>query len=322
MSVGSIGEGEIRLPYYLGVDLGGTQVRAGVLTEDGKLLARESRLTEAQNGLEAVLGNLNGVVERTLAAVGIGLPDVEAIGLSVPGPLDRVRGLVLNPPNLPGWREVPVVEIVGRRFGRPVFLENDANAAALGEARRGAGRGRSPLFYVTVSTGIGAGIVLDNRIYHGFSDAAGELGQTVVDPEGVPCGFGRRGCLESVASGSGILRLAREMRPQETFNGAEDVFARAEAGEAWARGLVQGAAATLGRALGNAVNLLNPAAVVIGGGVSRAGPIWWEPLRRELERTALPVSLKGLSLGPAALGDDAGLVGVGLLASEGLAAHS
>lgn len=305
------------MAFYLGVDLGGTRVRAGVLTEDGQLLARESRSTGAQNGPEAVLANLNEVVSVSLATIGIGPREVTAIGLGAPGPLDRSRGLVLSPPHLPGWREVPVVEIVSRRWGRPVFLENDANAAAIGEARLGAGRGRSPLLYVTVSTGIGAGIVLDDHLYRGFSDAAGELGQIVIDPEGAPCGFGRRGCLESVASGSGVLRLAREMRPGENFTGAEEVFAQAEAGQAWALSLVQGSAMAVGRALGNAINLLNPAVVVVGGGVSRAGPIWWEPLRREVDRTAWPTSLRNLSFGPAALGDDAGVVGAGLLAIQG-----
>ena len=306
------------MAFYLGIDLGGTRVRAGVITELGEVVARRAHPSRAAEGPEAVFAQLNLAVSECLAGAGRSPAEIEAIGMGAPGPLDRSRGLVLHPPNLPGWDEIPVVEILQARWGRPVFLENDANAAAIGEARRGAGQGRSPVFYVTVSTGIGAGIVNEDRLYRGFSDAAGELGQTIIDPQGPPCGFGRRGCLEEVASGGGLLRQAQRLHPGQDFQGAEDIFAYAEKGETWARSLVLAGAMAVGRAIGNAINLLNPAAVVIGGGLSRAGAIWWDPLRREVDRTALPVSRAGLNLGPAALGDDAGLVGAALLARDGL----
>lgn len=302
--------------FFLGIDLGGTRVRAGVVSE-GRLLGRSVGPSRAAEGPEAVLKQIRAVAAEALSAAGIRRDELSALGLAAPGPLDYRRGVILNPPNLPGWDGVGVADILVESFGVPVFLENDANAAAYAEAVYGTGRGVSSLFYVTVSTGIGAGLVLDGRLYRGADGGAGELGQIVVDPAGRPCFAGRRGCLEAEASGRAMVERAREIWPERAWGGAEEVVALA-ASEPRAREIVTAAARWVGLSLGNVANLLNPAVIAIGGGVSGAGEIWWKPMREMLDRVTIPSARRGLRVERTALGDDGGILGAARLAAERL----
>ncbi len=236
---------------------------------------------------------------------------VRAIGLAVAAFVDAHQGRLLHAPNLPGWHHVPLAAEIGRLWRVPVHLLNDANAAALGEAYAGAGRGYDPLLFVTVSTGVGGGLVHAGRLWAGAHGLAGEIGHWTVDPTGPRCSCGGRGHVEAFASGWALAQQARAHtgRPWE----AREVAAAAAAGQTWAQHLLRAAAAVVGRVLADACHLLDPAAVVIGGGVSRSGPMWWQALRQAY-REQLVHPAWAVPLLPAALGEDAGLHGAALAA--------
>jgi glucokinase len=193
----------------LAIDIGGTKLAAGVVDPAGTMRLRAEVPTRAAEGLEPVLGRIIGLGRELLERAAASGLVVRRIGVGCAGPVDRRRGMVFNPPNLPGWERVALVERIRAALGLPTILENDANAAALGEYRYGAGRGAGSLVYYTVSTGIGGGIVLDGKVWHGLADAAGEVGHVTVRPDGPRCGCGNRGCLEAMASGPSMVRRTR-----------------------------------------------------------------------------------------------------------------
>jgi len=197
------------------VDLGGTHIRSALINEEGEILARAERETLAHEGPEAVIGRIEACIRDVARGT-------EAISIAAPGPLDPWKGIVHQAPNLPGWREVPLADILHRDFKVPVHLNNDANLAALGEHRFGAGQGRNDLIYLTISTGIGGGIISQGRLLIGAKGLAGEVGHMTLEPEGPPCGCGGRGHLEALASGTAITRRAVE----EIEKGAETSITR------------------------------------------------------------------------------------------------
>lgn len=271
-----------------------------------------------------------------------------AVGVSFGGPVDASRGLVRLSHHVPGWEETPLRDQLQAEFGVPVAVDNDANVAALGEWRYGAGQGCASLLYVTVSTGVGGGWVLDGRVWSGADGMAGEIGHTVVRPGGEPCVCGKRGCVEAEACGVAIGRKAgrrlRELlenvdaresrselrRPPEPDAGAvlyqlcagrpeavtgEMVARAAAAGDALAQAVLEDAAQALGAGLGTAINLMNPERIVLGGGVTKSGERWWQVVRAVAREHALPQMR--VEIVPAGLGDDAPLWGAAALA-EGL----
>jgi len=309
----------------LAIDIGGTKLAAGVVDPAGGMRLRAEVPTRAAEGLEPVLGRIvdlgRGLLERAAAA---GLA-VRRIGVGCAGPVDRRRGLILNPPNLPGWERVALVERIQGDLGLPVTLENDANAAALGEYRYGAGRGAGSLVYYTISTGIGGGIVLDGRLWHGLADAAGEVGHVTVRPDGPLCGCGNRGCLEAVASGPSLVRRAREAlragRPSRlggmpSFTAVELVEA-ARGGDGLAREIWDEAVGCLGLGIAAVITTLAPERIVVGGGVSRAGEFLFEPLRQAVRRHVRLVPVESVPILPAALGADVGILGAAAVAMGG-----
>jgi glucokinase len=308
---------------FLGVDLGGTKILTALVGEGGEVLAR-ARAATPQDGPAAVMDAIAATVEDACRAGGVEVREVAAVGAGAPGPLDPVSGVVFQPPNLAGWRDVPLRDLLVARFGLPSIVENDANAAALGEHWVGAGAGVDDLVYITVSTGIGGGLILRGRIYHGVSGTAGEVGHMVIDPSGPRCPCGRRGCLEALASGTAIGRAAREAvaagRPTAlaALAGggltAAEVARAASEGDAVAREVYARAAAALGAGVTNLVNLLNPAMVVLGGGVMRAGELLLGPVRRIVRQEAFDRPGAVVQIVPARLGDDAGAVGAAAVA--------
>lgn len=297
-----------------GIDLGGTLMRVAVADGRGQIRHQQKRLTGAQRGPEAVIEDLVEGVRNAAKAAGLRVPDLEALVVGVPGPVDTRRGTVLTPPNLPGWHHVPLAAILRRRLRVRAYLENDANLAAVGEHRRGAGRGADNLIYVTISTGIGGGLILDGRLYRGSTGTAGEVGHMVVVPDGPRCSCGNRGCLEAVASGTGIARRARVLmqgrrRPGATPVSAEWVVTAARAGDRLAAAVLIEAGTALGRALGSLVNLLNPEVIILGGGVSQAGRLLMSPMRASLADASFPEARAATRIVRARLGQDAGLVG-------------
>jgi glucokinase len=308
---------------YGAIDLGGTKVRAIVGDLDGNILGEIIRPSEAGEGPEAVIDRMIETLEAAATKAGVSLGDVRAVGVASPGALDLVHGRVQEAPQLPGWDGVPLVEIMSKRLGIPVLLENDANAAALGENRFGAGRGTRFLIYLTISTGVGGGIIIEGKVYHGVSGAAGELGHMVVWFNGPRCLCGERGCLEAIASGTGISWRAREMVEHGQAPGlaavlrekgeldADEVADAARAGDLDARRLFEEAGLYLGVALANYVNIFNPEMIVLGGGVlTGAGDLFFDHAERIMRQLARKESLKHVRLERAALGDRSGPLGM------------
>lgn len=302
----------------IALDLGGTQFRVAVGTGEGVIEWRTSRATRAERGQDAVLRDIYDTVDEALAAVS-DRETVRGIAVGAPGPLDPWAGVLHNPPNLPGWDTVPIRKLFEERYGLRTVVGNDANLAAVGEHSYGAGRGIADLVYVTVSTGIGGGIIADNRLQLGHRGFAGEIGHMTIDLNGPVCACGNVGCLESLASGTAIARMARE----QVERGIEMALNRGDpegitarmVTEAASRGdeacirILRSAGLALGVGMVNLAHILNPQRIIIGGGVSNAGRLLWEPMLEVLERRTLTPSRKGLDIVPASLGDDAGLLG-------------
>jgi glucokinase len=303
---------------YLGVDLGGTKILTAVVDEHGRVLHRV-RVATPPSGPDDVIEAIASTVDRVMADAGIAPGAIPAIGVGAPGPSDPRTGVVFEPPNLPGWRNVPLAERLTAYLRVPVHVENDANAAALGEHWAGAGAGVRDLVYITVSTGVGGGLILDGRLYHGASGTAGEVGHMLVEPGGPRCGCGRLGCLEAVASGTAIAREARaavaEGRPTAlsvvpaSDLDAEAVARAASDGDPAAREIYARVGAAMGAAVTNLVNLLGPEVVIIGGGVARAGELVFAPVRRIVREEAFERPGTIVRIVPAALGADAGVIG-------------
>jgi glucokinase len=301
----------------VGIDLGGTQLRVAVADDRGRLRTVVRQPTEAARGRQHVIDRIVAAVGEALKEDGTPARRVRALGIGLPGPVDPAAGLVISPANLPGFRNVPLNRILTRATGIPSFLHHDAHLAALGEHRRGAARGTSELIYVTVSTGIGAGLILRGELYAGAHGSAGEVGHIVVQRDGPRCTCGNRGCLEAIASGTGIARAARESAaetPSSALHGmehphAEDVARAARAGDELANAILVNAGTYLGLAMGTLVNLFNPEVIVLGGSVLKAGNLLLRPMRRSMIASSWKAARRGLRIVRPALGDDVGLIG-------------
>lgn len=308
-----------------GVDLGGTKIYTALADSRGRIVSEVKVPTGAGEGPEAVIRRIARTVKQAAGrAMAPGMP--AALGIGAPGPLDPHTGVVHNAPNL-GWRNVPLGGMLEDILGIPVLVENDANLAALGEYSLGAGRGCRHMVYVTVSTGVGGGIILDGKIYRGAGGGAGEVGHLVVLPDGPPCGCGRRGCLEALASGTAMAARARELVDKglgrsilREAGGNRDaitavsVSGAAAAGDPEAGEIIARAGAYLGIGLAGVVNLLNPERLVLGGGALAAGRQLWEHMQRELSARTLPAALGQLTVARAGLAGKSGLMGAVTLA--------
>jgi glucokinase len=302
-----------------GIDIGGTKIAIALENGARERVAARRLPTEVRLGPERILENICRAVEEMLAETGTNLT---SIGVGCPGPIDIARGLVLSPANLPDWSDFPIVGIIEKRFGVPVVLDNDANAAALGEYFYGAGRGFKDMFYVTISTGIGGSIICDGRIHHGVQAGAGEVGHTIVDPDGVQCRCGTHGCLETIASGTGIARRMRETlaannggtKPGEVTS--ETVVELVRNGDAAAQAVWDETIKFLAIGIGNAITIIAPEAVIIGGGVSEAGELLLAPLRRAITKNVTMVPIDQVEILRASLGSDSGVCGALMLAQQ------
>ena len=318
----SAGEGR----WIVGVDIGGTNIVVGIIDKDGgEPIGLRTLPTEAGLGSDFVVRRVASMVEDairdTLAARGGTRADVLGVGIGSPGPLDRERGLVLKTPNL-GWTNLPLRDLVSDAVGLPATLDNDANCATYGEWWLGAGQGVSHLVGITLGTGIGGGIVLDGEIVHGASDAAGEIGHMTIEFTGRKCKCGNYGCLEAYCSGPNIAARAREGLEAgyesvltELVGGQLDRITAATVYEAcvlndpYANEVMAETAKILGAGLANIINVLNPEAIVIAGGVTRAGEHLFAPLRSEVRRRAFRSAYDACRILPAQLPETAGMIG-------------
>lgn len=316
-------------PWILAIDLGGTSIRAARADATGRLHQVVRVPTQAHQGPERVISRIVELLGQLLPPEGWGA--VRGLGVSVAGPLDPYLGILLTPPNLPGWRDVPLKEILERKLGVGAFLGNDANLAALAEHAYGAGRGVDDLVYLTVSTGIGGGIILGGELLLGAGGLAGEVGHMTILEGGPQCNCGNYGCLEALASGTAIARRAREMLAEEPASimlqlvqgdasqiTAEIVGQAAQRGDGFALQVMAEAGHYLGVGVLNLVHIFNPRRVVIGGGVAQAGELLLEPARRVVTARAMPNFLADLEVVPGLLGDDAGLLGAVALVRRAL----
>jgi len=317
---------------YLGaVDLGGTKILSVVADEQGSILGEDRRATEAAEGPEAGLEHIAASLEAALAAAGLGRDDLRAVGVCSPGPIDPARGVLPEASNLPGWIDVPIRQYLTDRLGVPAILEHDATAAAYGEFVYGAGRGCRHIVYITVSTGIGGGLVLDGQLYRGASGAAGELGHITIDADGPLCFCGKPGHVEGLASGRAIARegqavLARGGSPlmarlaqEEGEVTAATVHRAADAGDTEAVRILERAGYYLGIGLAAYVDIFNPEVIIIGGGLRHIRDHYLGPAEQEMARRAMQESLKAVRLVEAELGDYSGAMGVVALLREGTA---
>lgn len=304
----------------VGVDLGGTQIRAALADAQDKIIQRVSQPTIADEGPEAVLGRIKEAIRRVLPAE---IGKVGAIGFAAPGPLDPWKGIIMDAPNLPGWKNVSLKDLMEEEFGLPVFVGNDANLAALAEQRFGAGQGAADLIYITVSTGIGGGIIADNRLLLGAQGFAAEVGHQTIEAHGPRCNCGNIGCLEALAAGPAIARRARELIKDGTETAitelvggdldritAKEVNQAAQAGDPMAIEIFRQAGFYIGIGIVNLLHILNPSLIVIGGSVAKAGDLLFEPVRATVrERAMASYYWENTPILPATLGDDAGLLG-------------
>jgi glucokinase len=315
---------------YIGVDVGGTSIRAARFSGDSHIPAVKTKIpTQAAKGVEAVLQRIEMVIREV---AGDGLLGVTAVGMALPGPMDPHTGILLSAPNLPGWENLPLQRMMEERIGRPFFLGNDANLAALGEWKFGAGRGHQDVLYLTLSTGIGGGVISGGRMLVGARGLAAEVGHMLAIPDGPLCSCGQRGHLEAVASGSAIARVARaklkagdgsDSEIWELAGGELEavtsavVGAAAVAGDEFAGRLIVETGAFIGRTLSSLLHIFNPSIIIFGGGVSMLGDVILDPVRAAVRRYAISEAYwKSCPIVLAALGDDAGLVGAGALAME------
>ncbi|MCA0294477.1 MAG: ROK family protein [Actinobacteria bacterium] len=314
----------------LALDIGGTKVAVAVVTADGRTHGLLVEPTHRDRGPADVIRRLFDMGHRSLRAAGLTAP-VEAVGISCGGPLDARAGILISPFHLPGWIDIPITELASREFGLPAVLQNDASTAALAEYRYGAGRGLGTVVYLTISTGVGGGFVIDGELYRGAAGNGGEPGHITVRAGGRPCSCGRRGCLEAYCSGNNIGRRGAEAAAAAHAAGratllaglttvtAQDVSRAAAAGDPVAGEVWDETTALLGQALTDLVNVLEPDAVILGGGVTRAGAMLLDPVRQAVKEGAMGPAGDAVTVTLAALGDEVCVVGAGAIAHDRLA---
>lgn len=317
----------------LAIDLGGTHIRAAYVSPDLVVAPRRAVDTNDQEGVDAVVERICSLATEVRdAARRDGLSDPVGVGISSPGPLDPWHGVVVAPPNLAGWRDVPLTDRVEAAIGLPAFLERDTNVAVMAEWRHGAARGIDDAIYITVSTGIGGGIVIGGRPLIGRDGTAGEVGHMTVEIDGPLCGDGAPGHVEAIGSGTALARegralveggrsalLARIYRSSgEPELSAEHVAQAADQGDAACRALLDRAWVAIGALCASLVNLLNPEAIVLGGAIAAHRPELFDVVRREIQRRAFPAPARRVRVMPAEHADDVSLIGLLPIVNERL----
>jgi len=305
--------------HVVGIDIGGTKLAVVVADKHGNILTKVRKPTEAHRGRAQAIDAILAMVAEGVASAGLKWEQISGIGVSCGGPLDTKTGIVYSPPNLPGWDAVPLKRLIEDAFGIPTVIENDANAGALAEWRFGGGRGYDHVVYMTMSTGIGGGIVVGGQVYHGANDSAGEVGHQILLPDGPPCGCGKRGCLEALCSGPAIARRAQaavkahsNTRILALAGGqidavkSEHVVDAARDGDELAMRLVGETAYYMGWGIANLVNILNPDIVLIGTIAIAAGDLLLNPIRETVRQMAMQRPAEVVKIMPAQLGERIG----------------
>lgn len=309
-------------PLVLGVDMGGTKILTAVIDSAGTILSSDYVATPAEGdykeGVAAILASL----QRSLQGAGLSLSNISAVGLGIPGISNPETGILFTSPHLPQWHNIPVRDLIENQTGLKTFLVNDANAAAVGELAFGAARGACNFIYVTISTGIGGGIIINGELYTGTCGTAGEIGHMTIDDNGLLCNCGNRGCWETLASGTALARIARERLVEGVQSSilhhaggkmenitAEIVHEAAVAGDRLALQLIEQTGIYIGVGLVNLIDVFNPECIVIGGGLAQIGDMLLEPAFRIVKERAYSENVRCLRLLKAELGGNSGVLG-------------
>ncbi len=311
----------------IGIDVGGTNVKIALVSDKGKIIYSNSIPTRAEMGYEYTINSMKDAVKDLLKETKLEPKNVEGVGFGFPGQIDCQKGIVRLAPNIPGWINVPIAEIMEKEFGIPTRVDNDVRTATLGELNYGAGVGCQNLVCITVGTGIGSGLVINGKLVRGASNAAGELGHIKLNMQGGPlCGCGDRGCLEAYASGPSIVAMAEEYikggkstKYRELANPeitSYIVAVAAKEGDPVAKQIFRIMGEYIGMGLTSVVNLLNPEKIIIGGGVAEAGDILFDPIRETIQKRAMRIQREAVEIVPAQLGNTAGVIGASLLIKQ------
>ena len=309
----------------IGVDIGGTSVKLGVVDGAGKLLMRDNFSTKELKGRKAMIKKLVECIQALVKQAEAKGMKVRGVGVGAPGPIEVEKGFVYFFPNIPGWKNTPFKQLLEKRLKMPVRIDNDANAMALGEYLFGAGKGADSLVALTLGTGIGGGIVMNGKLFHGHTYSAAEMGHMVINEKGPLCACGNRGCVETyVGNGYFAAEVKRRLNA-----GAKSILSQwikkgevltpllvkqaAWKGDDFSKKMWEETAEHLATALAALVNILNPERIVIGGGISQQAGVLFKPLIRALNRKAFPIAVRSVKVVPAKLGADAGLIGAAAL---------
>ena len=309
-------------PYAVGIDVGGTKIAAGLVNRSGRIHHRYITHAHSERDPEFVIDAIVQAYRALIEGSDVRPADIEAVGLGFPGNTNGAAGVVLSCSNLPAWDNVPLRDIVAARIGMQVLLENDANLCAVGEHRYGAGRGVRNMCYVTISTGFGMGIIIENRLYAGHNGMAGELGHVVIAPGGPYCSCGKRGCLMAYASGIGLSRMVYEqleagaetaLRDRVPSDGkrvpGEVIALAASEGDEVAQEIIRTAGTYAGIGLSVAVQILNPELIVVGGGLTLIGAMLEESMLTAMQEHTQPGLRDTVTIKPSELGNDLGILG-------------
>lgn len=311
----------------IGIDVGGTNVKIALVDDKGKIIYSNSVPTYAKMGYEYTVNNIKQAIKDLMKETNTTPKDIEGIGFDFPGQVDCKTGVVKLAPNIPGWVNVPIAQMIEDEFHIPTRIDNDVRCAALGELKFGAGKGCENFICITVGTGIGSGLVINGKVVRGASNAAGELGHIKLQMNGGPiCGCGDTGCLEAFASGPSIVAMAQDyikggkstkFREMAAAEGGEItpymVAKAAEEGDPVAKRIFEIVGEYIGIGLTSVINLLNPEKVIIGGGVAEAGDLLLDPIRRTIKERAMVVAGSAVEIVPAELGNSAGVIGASML---------
>ncbi len=313
------------MKYYIGVDIGGTNIKAGVVDKNCNLLSSVYVKTNSKNGYEAVLQSIFEAIGSCVEKSGIALEDIQSIGVGCPGTMDSENGTVLYSNNL-HWENVPLAKDIEAKFGKAVILENDANVAAYGEYLAGGAKGAKNAVVLTLGTGVGAGIIINGEIYSGSNNAGGEIGHTVIEVDGAPCTCGRKGCFEAYASATGLIRMTKEMisqRPQTKMREMVEVsgkvsartsFNAAKLGDPEAKEVVAKYIKYLAAGIANVINVFQPDILCIGGGVCNEGDNLLVPLKELVAKEIYSKnSGKNTVIAICSLANEAGMIGSAML---------
>ncbi|MCM8800587.1 MAG: ROK family protein [Candidatus Omnitrophica bacterium] len=301
--------------FIIGVDLGGTNLKIGLLGSNYKIITKKVLSTRSFIKKEQLISAIINSIKALIRENRLSKKDLLGIGLGLPGPIDIKKGLVHFFPNIAGFKKVRLKRILEKRLGLPVFLDNDANLMALAEYRYGKARGFKNAVCLTLGTGVGGGIIINGILYRGSGFSAGEIGHIPLNEEGPLCNCGGRACLETYIGNKAVIKEAKKIFNRDIS--LEELSKLAREGDKRARLIWLRVAGRLGIALSGIINLLNPEVVVIGGGIAQAGKILFDKLRKTIKERAMMVQARQVKVLKAKLGNDAGLIGAGILVKEG-----